>query len=85
MLLGINELKIGKKKAQTNNSTDEETSELPRCLIHGSIDTKSVRMCTVLNDMLIAFSKERNINQKEIVEIAMVDFFTKYGDVEFME
>lgn len=85
MLQGINELKSGNKKAQTKNSIDEESSELPRYIIHGSLDTKSVRMSSVLNNMLIAFRKERNINQKEIVEIAMVDFFMKYGEAEVME
>ena len=42
-------------------------------------------MSSVLNQMLIAYSKEKRINQKEIVEIAMVDFFMKYGEAETME
>lgn len=85
VLQGINELKGGKKKAKANDSVDIESSELPRYIIHGSCDTKALRMSSVLNNMIIAFSKEKRINQKEIVEIAMVDFFLKYGEAETME
>lgn len=33
----------------------------------------------------ITFSKEKRINQKELVEIALVDFFMKYSEAETME
>jgi hypothetical protein len=46
-------------------------------------------MNLVLDHMITAFSKEKNISQREIVEIAIVEFFLKYGETgliqEFLE
>ena len=42
-------------------------------------------MSSMLNSMIIAFSKETRINRKEIIEIEMVDFFMKYGEVDAIE
>lgn len=57
----------------------EEASEIPRYIINGSYGTKAVRMNSVLDHMITAFSKETYISQREIVEIAIVEFFLKYG------
>ena len=85
MLQGINELKSGKKKAVNNNTTDEETEELPRYKIEGNYKSKAFNMNSTLENMIIDFSKNRRISQKDIFEIAVVDFLLKYGEAEAVE
>ena len=85
VLKGINELKDGKKKTAVNDTTDEVSNELPRYRLEGIYKSKSFNMNSTLENMIIDFSKDRRISQKDIFEIAIVDFFLKYGDAEAME
>ena len=85
MLQGINELKSGKKKAVKNGATDEEADELPRYKIEGNYKSKAFNMNSTLENMIIDFSKNRRISQKDIFEIAVVDFLLKYGEAEAVE
>lgn len=84
MLQGINELKSGTKKAVKNNTTDE-AEELPRYKIEGIYKSKAFSMNSTLENMVIDFSKNRRISQKDIFEIAVVDFLLKYGEAETVE
>ncbi len=36
-------------------------------------------MTNTLDQMVRDFSKEKNINQREIFEVALIEFFQKYG------
>jgi len=89
ILQGINDLKGGRKKGKGKKEIGNEVSEIPRYFITGGYGTKAVRMNLVLDHMITAFSKEKNISQREIVEIAIVEFFLKYGETgliqEFLE
>lgn len=85
VLQGINELKVGKQKAVKDNTTDEESNELPRYRLGGIYKSKAFNMNSILENMILDFSKNRRISQKDIFEIAIVDFFLKYGEVEAME
>lgn len=42
-------------------------------------------MNSTLENMIINFSKNRRISQKDIFEIAVVDFLLKYGEAEAVE
>lgn len=53
--------------------------ELPRYIIKGAFVTKSVHMNNLLDQMIREYSEENNISQREIFEIALIEFFKKYG------
>lgn len=57
---------------------DSEGS-IPRYAIPGVFVTKSVHMTSHLDQLVRDFSKERNISQRELFEVALVEFFQKYG------
>ncbi len=52
---------------------------LARRTIPGLNITKSVHMSSRLADLLVTFSKEMNISQKEIVENALLEYLENYG------
>ncbi|GMA63504.1 hypothetical protein NZD89_27025 [Alicyclobacillus fastidiosus] len=54
-------------------------SEVPRYLVPGVYTVKSVHMVSDLNELVKRFSKENNISQREVFEIALIDFFKNYG------
>ncbi|WP_052488098.1 hypothetical protein [Gordoniibacillus kamchatkensis] len=54
-------------------------SELPRYVIPGVYTTKSVYMNHNIDMLAREFSEEKNISQRDIFEIALIDFFKKYG------
>jgi len=41
--------------------------------------TKAMCIANVLDALVRNYSVERNISQREIIEIALIDFFNKYG------
>ena len=47
--------------------------------LQGMYGTKAMRMANVLDEMTRRFSKERSISQREIIEVALIEFFQKYG------
>jgi hypothetical protein len=53
--------------------------QIPRFTLPGLFVTKSVHMTNTLDQMVRDFSKEKNINQREIFEVALIEFFRKYG------
>lgn len=52
---------------------------LPRYMVPGVFITKSVHMSNQLDRMVRDYSEERNMSQRDIFEIALVEFFKKYG------
>ena len=56
-----------------------ESGQMPRYILPGVFITKSVHMSNQLDQMIRDFSDEKNISQKEIFEIALIDFLKKYG------
>jgi hypothetical protein len=55
------------------------SGQIPRFTFQGLFVTKSVHMANTLDQMVRDFSKEKNINQREIFEVALIEFFQKYG------
>lgn len=53
--------------------------QIPRFTLPGLFITKSVHMTNVLDQMIRDFSKEKNINQREIFEVVLIEFMQKYG------
>lgn len=60
-------------------SAEEAGGSLPRYAVPGIFVTKSVHMTNQLDQMVRDFSKENNISQRELFEVALVEFFQKYG------
>lgn len=55
------------------------TGELPRYTIPGRKINKAIYMTMDLESLIISYSKEKNVSQTEILKIALVEFFLKYG------
>lgn len=60
-------------------SADEEVGKIPRFTVSGTLITKSVHRSTFLDQTVREFSKEKNISQKDIFIVALIEFFRKYG------
>ena len=67
------------KVRQLFDQTLPEHTMLPRYLIPGPNVVKSLHLTLGMNDLLKQFSVDKNVSQKEIVEIALVDFFKHHG------
>lgn len=52
---------------------------IPRYVVGGITITKSLCMSHSLAELIKEFSKEKNISQREIFEVAIIEFFKKYG------
>lgn len=59
--------------SHTNNA------KIPRYVIAGVYTTKSVHMNYGLDQLMREYSTEKNVSQKDICEVAIVDFLKKYG------
>lgn len=51
----------------------------PNYIIPGKTFTKSIQITDGLDQLLKAYSEEKNVPQKSIVQVALVEFFNKYG------
>jgi hypothetical protein len=56
-----------------------ETGKIPRYVVGGVTITKSICMSHPLAQLVKEFSKEKNISQREIFEVAVIEFLKKYG------
>lgn len=65
--------------AEVFNVEIEEPGKIPRYVIPGITITKSVHMVYGLDQLVRDFSKEKNISQREIFEVALIQFFKSYG------
>lgn len=57
----------------------QEGLTVPRYLISGILVTKSVHMPTGLDQLTREYSREKNITQREVFEVALIEFFRRYG------
>lgn len=55
------------------------SSEIPRYMLGRTVVTKTFNLAQSLKKRVIEFSQERNIQQKEIIEVALIEFLNKYG------
>lgn len=58
---------------------NKASCSIPRYIIQGIYITKSLHMNSQLDKMIKDYSTEKGIQQKDIFEIALVEFFMKYG------
>ena len=59
-----------------------EEKRLPRYLISGEESLKSLSLPDALCKLLDDYSKKFKVTKKEIVKIALIEFFRKYGREE---
>lgn len=52
---------------------------IPRYIVGGVTITKSICMAHPLSELIREFSIEKNISQREIFEVAIIEFLKKYG------
>lgn len=52
---------------------------IPRYTIAGVAQTKTVQMINTLGNLVSEFAKENNMSQRDLFEVALIDFFRKYG------
>lgn len=72
-------LATNKEGLQSLLGASVASGQIPRFTLAGRFVTKSVHMTNTLDLMVRDFSKEKNINQREIFEVALIEFFQKYG------
>lgn len=79
--LDILELLDSKKEKllELLNSYSNDDMSMPRYVIGGLCVTKSVHMVTGLDLLIREYSTEKNISQKDMFQIAMIEFLKKYG------
>jgi len=53
--------------------------QIPRYTIPGVAKTKTVQMIHSLDQMVTDFAKEKNMTQRDVFEVALIDFFKLYG------
>ncbi|WP_332310149.1 hypothetical protein [Brevibacillus parabrevis] len=58
---------------------DGGLGKVPRYVVPGIFVTKSVHMTNTLDQMVREYSKEKNISQRDIFTVALIDFFRRYG------
>lgn len=52
---------------------------IPRYTIPGIAKTKTVQMVHSLDQMVVDFARERNMSQRDVFEVALLEFFKNYG------
>lgn len=64
-----------------------ENAQIPRYLVPGVARTKTIQMMNTLHDLIADYCNEYNIQQRVLFEVALIEFFQKYGfkrEVELM-
>lgn len=56
-----------------------ESGKVPRYAVPGIFVTKSVHMTNTLDQLVREYSKEKNISQRDIFAVALIEFFRRYG------
>ncbi|MGE7664277.1 hypothetical protein ACQKMN_01025 [Ureibacillus composti] len=72
-------LALNKEVLQSLLEASVASGQLPRFAIPGLFVTKSVHMKNTLDQMVRDFSNEKNLTQRDIFEVALIEFFRKYG------
>ncbi|MPL69519.1 hypothetical protein SDC9_15264 [bioreactor metagenome] len=60
-------------------SGTKEDGKIPRYVVPGIVRTKAIYMSDMIAKLTAEFSKEKNVTQREIVEVALIEFLQKYG------
>lgn len=66
-------------EAEIHTDLAFSVTQIPRYLIGGIDKNKNLTMSHLLDQLLIDYARENNIRQKEIVQVALIEFFQKYG------
>jgi hypothetical protein len=61
------------------NSQKEEVLRIPRYSLTGVPMIKSVNFTSTIDRLVKEFSEDKNITQKVIFELAVIEFLKKYG------
>jgi len=61
------------------NQVELPGEKLPRYILPGVPKVKSINISSTLDGLVQDYSREFNISQKDIFQIALVEFFKKYG------
>ncbi|MCF8568390.1 hypothetical protein LLE49_27100 [Alicyclobacillus tolerans] len=61
------------------DQTVTQQTEIPRYILPGVYTVKSIHMVAELDQLVKTFSREKNISQREIFEVALIHFFKQYG------
>lgn len=56
-----------------------QTGTIPRFVVPGVGKTKTVQMMNTIEQLVVDFSKEKNMSQRELFEVALIEFFRRYG------
>lgn len=72
-------LQNNKDKIVENLTPSLQTNKIPTYLVPGIATTLSAQMMSSLKTLLKEFSNEKNITQRQILEVALIEFFNKYG------
>ncbi len=56
-----------------------DNQKIPRYVVGGVTITKSLCMAHPLSELIKEFSREKNISQREVFEVAIIEFLKKYG------
>lgn len=52
---------------------------IPRYIIPGKASGKTVQISDALQNLTVEFCNQRNIKQRELFEVALIEFFKRYG------
>lgn len=72
-------LQNNKDKIVENLTPELQTNKIPTYLVPGIATILSAQMMSSLKSLLKEFSNEKNITQRQILEVALIEFFNKYG------
>ena len=75
----LNHLMIHKERLFELLESDNTDGTLPRFKFKGSKANKTLGLPTSLQTLLHDYSQEYNVTQRAIIEIALAEFFKKYG------
>jgi hypothetical protein len=70
---------LNKKERLFELLETENNGTLPRYKFKGGKANKTLGLPTSLQTLLTDFSKEFNVTQRDIIEVALAEFFKKYG------
>lgn len=60
-------------------SGTKDDGRMPRYAVPGLARTKAIYMSDVVIQLMVEFSRKKNTTQREVVEVALIEFFKKYG------
>lgn len=72
-------IKHEKKLMRLLTETVSPIHEIPRYVLPGAYIVKSIHMSAELDELVRRFSREKNISQREIFEVAIIHFLQRYG------